>query len=133
MAFPGGFDGSWKIREGRMIDFEGNRLEAVRWIAERHFASVAEKAKAGHIGNGVDWFRRLRLLVELLERGSGCGVQSAHRGDDRRERFRGGAIFFQRRSDNARPERLGKEEHIAGLGADVAPDAVRVDEACDRI
>jgi len=88
MAFAGGFDGAWKIGEGCVIDFEGDRLEAVGWIAERHLSSVAEKAEAGHVGDSMNGFCNLLLLVYFLESRSGGGVESAHRGDSGRERFR---------------------------------------------
>ena len=78
MAFAGGLNGAWKIGEGGVIDFEGDRLEAMCWIAEGHLASVTEKAETCHISDGVNGFCGLRLFVQFLEGCSGGGVQSAH-------------------------------------------------------
>ena len=78
MAFAGGFDGAWKIAERCVIDFEGDRLQAMCWIAERHLASVTEKTEAGHVGYGVNGFRALKLFVELLEGCRGGGIESTH-------------------------------------------------------
>src|SRR5579863_5096111 len=133
MAFAGGFDSSWKIRERGVIDFEGNRLETMSRIAKRHFAGVAEKAEPSYIGNGMDGLRGLRLLVELLQGRSCSGIESAHRGDDGCERFRGGAIFFQSRGNHAGSQGLCEEQHIAGLCSHIAPDALWVNQASDRV
>src|SRR5271165_1186933 len=127
MAFARGFDSAWQIRERCVIDFEGDRLKAMSWIAERHLSGVTEKAEASHVGNGVDWFCGLLLLVDFLKSRSGGGVQGAHSGDGGSERFRSGAIFFKRSGDNTGAKRLGEEQHVAGLGANVAPDALGID------
>ena len=78
MTFAGGFDGAWKIAEGCVIDFEGDRLEAMCWIAEGHLSSVTEETEAGHIRDGVNGFSGLGLFLQFLEGSSGGGIESAH-------------------------------------------------------
>src|ERR1700674_806058 len=56
MAFERGFHGTGKIGKDFVIDFEGNLLDAVRRIAERHFSRVAKKAEAGDVRDRVDVF-----------------------------------------------------------------------------
>jgi hypothetical protein len=47
------------------------------WIAERHLASVAEEAEAGHIGDGMDWLwrrRRQRAIRRMRDLFSGLSL-----------------------------------------------------------
>src|SRR4029077_20785561 len=127
MAFAGGFDGARKIREGCVIDFERNGIEAVSRIAEGHLTSMAQKAEAGDVGDGVNWLYGLRLFFNFLESGSGSGVESAHGADGGSKRFGGRAILFQGCSDYACSKRLGKEKYVARLGSYVAPNSLRID------
>ena len=97
MAFAGGFHRAGKIGEGGVIDFEGNGFDAVRGIAERHFARVAEQAEAGNVGDGVNAASRRRLFIDFLESSGGIAIEGGHGSDGSGERFRGGLIFFQTR------------------------------------
>ena len=78
MAFAGGFDGAWKIAEGCVIDFEGDRLEAMCGIAEGHLSSVTEETEAGHVRDGVNGFSGFGVFLQFLEGRSGGGIESAH-------------------------------------------------------
>ena len=78
MAFAGGFDGAWKIGKGCVIDFEGDRLEAMCRIAEGHLSSVTEKTEASHVRDGVNGFCRLGIFLQFLESSCGGGIESAH-------------------------------------------------------
>src|ERR1700734_2483856 len=79
MPLARGFDSARKIRERRVIDFERDRLQSVRGIAQRHLARVAEEAEAGHVGYGVNGLCVEEIFVELLQGGGRGSVQSAHR------------------------------------------------------
>ena len=54
MTFASRFERAGKIVEGRMIDLEGNRGDALRRIAQSHFARVAQQAEAGDVGDRVN-------------------------------------------------------------------------------
>src|SRR5271168_472085 len=49
MTFSGGFNGAWKIRKGSVVDFEGDRRQPMSWIAERHFACMAQQAETRYV------------------------------------------------------------------------------------
>src|SRR5579859_3505697 len=121
MALEGCLDRTGEIVEGCMIDFEGNWIKPMGWIAKRHLASVTKQAEAGHVSDGMNGRCGSRFFFNFLEAGSGGGVERAHGADDGRNRCGGCAIFFQGRRNDAGSKRLRKEQHIPGLGSYVAP------------
>src|SRR5882762_4973113 len=66
MTFARGFDGAREIIEGGMINLEGDCGDAVRRVAERHFAGVAQQAEARDVGDGMNAWCVARFLVDFL-------------------------------------------------------------------
>ena len=86
--------------------------------------SMAQQAKTGHIGAGVNLLH--------LQNGLSCpGVQGGHMGIDLIPGFRRDQIRLQRRGQNACAQRLGQNKYIPRQGAHIAQDPVRMDKAGD--
>ena len=110
-------DGWVEEREGGGVDFSGDAALA----AER--AEVAEEAEACDVGAGAD---------ETEVGGVGAGeVEGLHAEDGAVAEGVGADAAFDGGGGDAGAERFGEDEQVAGQGAGVGDDAVRVDEAGD--
>ena len=85
---------------------------------------MPEEAEAGDVRNGV---RR-----ERSQHSRSVCVQGGHRLDRAREVLARHEPLSVRGEHEARAERLRQEEHVAGTGTRLRPDAGRVDRADDR-
>src|SRR6267142_4355963 len=54
MTFTSSFDSAREIIEDGMINLEGDCGDAVRRVAERHFAGVAQQAESRYVGDGMN-------------------------------------------------------------------------------
>ena len=84
---------------------------------------MAYQSVAGYVGCGVDANRR---------HGRGrAGVQCGHHLDGTCEHVRRDLLSFARGGNDAGPDRLSQDKHIAGPGFGVGDDPVGVDDTGD--
>src|ERR1039458_9383591 len=118
---------------------------------ERHFASVADQAEAGDVGEGMDSPRsdsRPRLSCGASFGWADEGVRPYVAGDDHLGRcfiqrchrlYRGvdplllGYAFLDRRRNYSRAQRLGEQQAVAGLRTLIGKDALRINHPGDRV
>ena len=106
-----GLEGSRQRRERLGLEDEAHAAPFGR------FVRVAEQPEAGHVGHGV--------RLERAQRVGGRAVEGRHPAGCL------GDVVRLARENEARPERLRKEDRIARPGAALHPDCLRVDGADD--
>ena len=90
---------------------------------------MADQAEPGDVGAGVHGAGRQRPQRLGCRRGSASIIDAIAASTSASRR----AAELERGRDDAGAERLGQEQHVAGAGAGVGPDARRVDLAGDRV